>query len=124
MWPKQHLQPDAITSCDASLLGAGGILWGKAYYRFTFPPEWSGKNIAYLEMWAIILCLRAWGSELKGNKIVINCDNESCCHVLTHGRSRDLFLQAAMREVAYLLATQQVELRVEHVLSTHNSIPD
>ena len=124
MWMQQNPVPDSVIACDACLKGAGGILWGKGFYRLTFPPEWQDKNIAYLEMLAIILAVKVWGHELRGNRIVINCDNESCCYVINFGRSKDLFLQAAMRELVYLLATFQVELKVTHVLSDQNQVPD
>ena len=124
MWPRQLLTPDAVIACDACPVGAGGILWGSEYYRLTFPAEWRDKNIAYLEMLAIIICLKVWGDKLAGCKVVINSDNESCCYMINNGKSKDLFLQAALREVSFLLATHQVELKLNHVKGTQNSIPD
>ena len=78
MWPVQYPVPDEILVTDACPHGAGGILWGDSYFRFNFPPEWTGKNIAYLEMLALIVVLKVWGWKLKGCKIVAQCDNESC----------------------------------------------
>ena len=124
MWMEQRLTPNSVIASDACLQGAGAIFWGKGYFRLKFPPEWQNKNIAYLEMLAIVVSLKVWGDELKGSRIVLNCDNESCCHVINHGRSKDLFLQAAMREIVYLLATFQVELKVTHILSDQNQVPD
>ena len=54
----------------------------------------------------------------------MQCDNESVVSVLNFGRSRDLFLQAGMREVVYLLAVAPCELRVVHVSSRSNSVAD
>ena len=124
MWMEQHMKPNEILATDACLVGAGAIVWGHGYYRLKFPPEWQGKNIAYLEMMAIIISLKLWAPMLAGKRICIQCDNLSCCHVLTNGKSKDLFLQAAMREVVYLLATHQVELKVVHILTSQNSVAD
>ena len=125
MWPEQRLQPDEVMATDASLVGAGAVAWNHAYYRLKFPPCWVGKNIAYLEMWAIIVACKVWGSTiLKGKKLVVQCDNEAVVEIINRGRSRDIFLQAALQEIVYLAAVHQFELRCVHIMGALNRIPD
>ena len=124
MWPLQSDTPDEIIATDASGSGAGGILWGKEYFRVGFHGVWIGKNIAYLEMLAIIVALKLWGGFIAGRKIIIQCDNMAVVEVINRGRSRDLFLQASLRKICFLLAKCQGEIRCVHIRSELNEVPD
>ena len=64
------------------------------------------------------------GGMLRGHRIVVNCDNMAVVSVLSLGRSRDLFLQAGMREIAYLLLTAEVEMKVQYIVTHDNLISD
>ena len=75
MWPQCMLIPDEVMGSDACLSGIGGVLTGKEYFYFRLPEAWKGRNIAYLEMWGIVLCLRVWGEKMKGKCIVSSGDS-------------------------------------------------
>ena len=123
-WMDQWTEPDWVVSCDASGVGVGGYLTGMEFFHIRIPPQWKGVNIAYMEMWGVIMCLRAWGVKLSRKRVVMNCDNMAVVSVLTHGRSKDLFLQGGMCEVAYLLAISGCELLMNFVNSKANEITD
>ena len=103
MWLQQFDTPDSILATDASGTGLGGTCLHE-YFHLKIPPQYIGYNIAYLEVLAVIVAIKLWGDKLFGSKVVVNCDNLAVVQVLNNGRSRDLFLQAAMREVAFLAA--------------------
>ena len=121
---KQHLVPDLVLSADASKKGVGGYYTNAAFYHLDVPREWQHVNIAYLELWAVIISLRIWADKLIGLKIVMQCDNESVVNILTFGGSRDLFLQVGMREIVFLQALHRFELKVVHISSEQNRICD
>ena len=124
-WMEQCPEPDHVISCDASPKGVGGYLTDLQYFALQVPPAWQGVNIAYLELWAIVFTLHAWGAAfLKGKRVVIKCDNKSVVAVLTNGHSRDLFLQAGMHKVAFLLAQVPCELKVVPVSTRENRMTD
>ena len=123
-WMRQHPTPDELLSTDASSVGLAGYFTDKAYFRMRVPDKWLGVNIAYLELWAIIVSLKVWGVDLRGCRFTFQCDNEAVVNVLTYGRSRDLFLQAGMREVAYLLATHECEMKVVYIPTGLNKVAD
>ena len=60
-WMDQFPTPDSVMSCDASLRGIGAYLSGLEYLSLQVPVAWRGVNITYLEMWVVIITLRAWG---------------------------------------------------------------
>ena len=75
-WMEQRLEPVEVVSVDASGTGVGGYLTGREYYVYRTPWEWKDVNIAYMEMWAVIIALKVWGAEwLRRKKLVIYCDN-------------------------------------------------
>ena len=123
-WMHQLVTPDEVFTVDASPLGIGCYLPDKAYVRVNVPTCWQRVNIAYLELWSVILGLRAWGDVLSGIRCVILCDNMCVVNILTYGRSKDLFLQAGMREVAFLQAVHRCELKVKYIKSHDNTISD
>ena len=95
-WMDQCMTPDSVITCDASLTCLGGYLTDLEYFYLRLPPVWKSVNIAYLEMWAVILTIRVWGDRLTGKCVVQYCNNASVVTVLNHGQSKDLFLQAGM----------------------------
>lgn len=126
MWFEQFQDPDAIVASDACLEGAGGVWFlGKQFYRCTFPDVIKeGANICYLELWAIILMLKIWHTDLKNKAVVINCDNMAVVELINSGRARDVQMQQGLREVCFLAATGHFELFASHISGKTNRIPD
>ena len=59
-------------SCDSCLISCGGF-WESHFFFFhvQFPDKIrnGGYHINILEMLAVVLCLRLWGSSFKGKRI-------------------------------------------------------
>ena len=103
----------------------GGYFAGK-YFHCLFPDRVIDKkpNICVLELLSIIIALRLWQTELKGKCIVVNCDNEAVCYALNTGKSRCTLLQQGIREVCYLTAVAQCQIRGVHIAGTQNRLAD
>lgn len=117
--------PDEIFSSDSCLSGCGGF-WKGAYFHSVFPEEIMQNNwhISALEMLSIIVCLRLWGSYFKGLKIIVFCDNEAVCTVINTGKTKCEILQEFLREICFLAAVYEFELRTVHLTSSENRICD
>ena len=83
-----------------------------------------GKNIALLEILAVMVALKIWGKELTGSYFWIHVDNEAVAMVLNSGASRNLALQNVMREIALLAARHQFVIKVRHISGISNRVPD
>ena len=118
-------EPDAICSSDSCLTGCGGF-WKGCYFHREFPDNILDKkfHISVLEMLAIIILLRLWGHYFKGQRIVIFCDNLSVCQILSSGKSKSEPLQDCLREICYLAACNQFEIKTQHLASDENRISD
>ena len=98
-------EPDAIFSSDSCLTACGGF-WNGCYFHAKFPDNILNQSfhIGVLEMLAIIISLKLWGQYFRGKRIVIFCDNNSVCQVISTGKSRSEPLQDCLREICYLAA--------------------
>lgn len=117
--------PDAIFSSDSCLSGCGGF-WNGHYFHTEFPSFILQQNfsISVLEILAIIMCLKLWGHQFKGKRIVVCCDNISVCQVLNSGRARCDALQDALREICFLAACNEFEIKARHIISEENRLSD
>ena len=78
LWLQDMVEIDASLASDASLIG-GGATFRKQFIHFKFSP-WvleHTSNIAQREMLTILVALRTWGPELRGQVIRFSTDNEN-----------------------------------------------
>ena len=65
LWLHKEPGTDAIVQTDACPRGYGGIC-GQQYFRGRFPRHLQKTNKAILEMWAVMVGLNLWASQLQG----------------------------------------------------------
>lgn len=122
---EQWSAPDAIFSSDSCLCGCGGF-WNGKYFHVEFPSEIIQQNlhITALEMLSIIICLKLWARFFKGQKIVVLCDNQAVSQVINSGKSKSEFLQNSLREICFLTAINEFQLKGQFIEGITNRIPD
>ena len=99
----------------------------REYFHEPFPEFITSDPFLHInafELLTIVVALRLWGASLKGQRIRINCDNQVSVRVMTTGRSRDPFLQACLREICFLAAIHELEIRAVHLAGVTNRLPD
>ena len=118
-------EPDAIFSSDSCLTACGGF-WNGKFFHVRFPEFILGRklHISALEILAVILCLKLWGKEFIGKRIVIYCDNQAVCQVINSGKTRCEFLQQSLREICFLAAINQFEIRAQFLEGSANRLAD
>lgn len=65
-----------------------------------------------------------WGDKFKGKRILIFCDNEASVKVINSGSSKDAFMQNCLRELCFIAAIHQFEIRAKHILGEENRLAD
>ena len=123
IWLHTEPETDAVIATDACLTGFGGT-FNDQYFRGRFPPELKNKNIALLEILAVMVALKIWGHKLTGKYFWIHIDNEAVASVLNSGASRDKALQDILREIALIAAKHQFVLKARHIAGVNNQVPD
>ena len=123
LWLHKDPDTDVVLATDACLTGYGGTM-GNQYFRARFPENVKGKNIAYLEILAVMVALKLWGQALKGKYFWIHVDNEAVASVFNTGASKEMNLQEALREIALLAAKYQFVIKARHIMGVNNRVPD
>lgn len=119
--------PDAIIATDACLTGCGGFSrYLGSFFHSVYPETILSRSydINILELLTIIVALKLWGRRLKGQRVLIFCDNQTSVNVINSGRTRDSTLGACLREIAYQCATCEMEIHACHISSESNRLAD
>ena len=118
-------KPDEIFSTDSCLSGCGGFFNGRFFHsEFSEQIKQRKLDIGMLELITVIVALKIWGLYLRGKRIIVYCDNLSVCQILNTGRSRSEGFQNGLREVCYLTAINECEIKAVHLSSEENRIAD
>ena len=116
--------PDEVFASDACLIGSGGWCQGQ-YFHSCFPQFIQAEklHINCLELLTICVCVKLWGKQWRGKRILVQCDNQVSVEVLNSGRGRDPFMLSCLRELLYWAAQYEFEIRAVHIRGIDNRIP-
>ena len=83
------------------------------------------QDINQLEILTILLVCRTWGTYWSGKRILAKCDNQASVEVLNSGRSLgDDFMMEVVREILFIAAKCEFEIRAVHLPGVENGISD
>ena len=117
--------PDEDLSIDSCLDGFGAISSNQFVHALF--PSFSKENqlhINCLELLAIVIATKIWGHKIKGKQILIFCDNEASVYVINSGSTKDTFMQNCLRELCYIEAIYQFEIKAKHIVGEENRLAD
>ena len=120
----QWSSPGEVFTTDACLTGCGGLC-GDQYFHAVFPSfvVQQTLDINCLELLTTIVALKLWGSRWSSLCLSVQCDNVVAMTVLNIGRCRNSFLNS-LRELCYLAAIHELEVRAGHVPGVSNYYTD
>ena len=108
---------------DASLEGFG-MVWEDRAIAGLFPLELEDLDITKKEMVTVMAAVKHWFADLCNLRVKIFVDNQACVALLNNGITKSPFLAACLREIAFVLAQYNIELRAEYVPSKQNVLAD
>ena len=108
---------------DASLDGFG-MVWGSRAMAGLFPLELEELDITKKEMVTVMVAVKHWFHDLSNLKVKIYVDNQAVVFLLNYGITRSPYLAACLREIFYVLAMFNIELRAEYIPSKENCLAD
>ena len=125
LWLHDTISPDIVIVTDSSLDAAGAIC-NNEFFHARYPEEIKTQfsGIGQLEMLAIILAIKMWTPFIQGKFIRLTYDNEACVQIVKSGKSRDKCLQMSLRELNMILARNDSLLKLVHIFSKDNKLPD
>ena len=119
--------PDSVFASDACLTGCGAYVPNSFdCFHMVFPQFILELqlHINELEFLAIIVSCKLWGESWKGKRILINCDNKATVDVINNLKTGDIFMQSCLRELFFICAKFDFEIRANHISGISNRIPD
>jgi hypothetical protein len=121
----QFLQPGQTFQTDACLSSCGGVCEGEAFST-QFPAfiADSQLDINSLELLTVVVASKLWGHKWAGLRILVQCDNEVSTMVINFGRSRSQFLNLCARELLFVAAQNDFDIRAAHIAGSTNTLAD
>lgn len=81
-------------------------------------------SIHHLEVLAILVAARLWGHLWRNLRILVHCNNAAVVSSLNSGRVQDPILASCLRELWFLAASLEFQLRAVHLSSAVNRFAD
>ena len=108
---------------DASLEGFG-MVWGTRALAGLFTLEHDDLDINKKEMLTVMAAVKHWFVDLANLKVRIFVDNMVCVALLNRGVTRSPFLAAYLREIQFVLAKYNIEMKADYIPSKQNKLAD
>ena len=89
-----------------------------------YPLEFDDLDITKKEMVTVIAAVKHWFYDLRNLKVKIYIDNQACVALLNYGITRSPFLASCLREIQFILAKYNIEVRAEYIPSKENCLAD
>ena len=65
-----------------------------------------------------------WDPVLQHQRFIISCDNEAAVTFINSGSTRDPFMQRCLRELWFLSALYNFDIRMQRIPGEHNLLAD
>jgi hypothetical protein len=75
-------------------------------------------------MLVVIVTVHIWGKKLKGKTLLIFCDNEASVTVINSGSTKDSLMQNCLRDLCFVEATHEFEVRAKLIAGEENRFAD
>ena len=124
LWLKNIRPEEELFATDASLTAQAAVFEQQAFFIPTPHHIAELKNIAHLELFAVLIALKMWAKQLTGLYITIFCDNQSAVHCINSGKAHDSKMQHLLRCITYVTCTHQMVVRCKYIPSRLNTLPD
>lgn len=109
---------------DASGALGYGAVFGRHWCYGQWPHSWCHLNIAFLELYPIVLSLHLWGQDMQNQRILFFTDNEALVHVINKQSCRDKNLMFLVRRLVLVCLERNICFKAKHIPGVHNVLAD
>ncbi|KAM4704927.1 uncharacterized protein WCC33_009743 [Rhinophrynus dorsalis] len=82
------------------------------------------RNLAFLELFPIVVAVEIWGEKLRNKKVLFWSDNMAVVHVINRSTSKSYPVLALLRHLVLLCLRHNISFRARHVPGMDNAIAD
>ncbi len=107
---------------DASDAAAAGV-FGESWFVIPFvgTHRWMvSMPIHWRELYAVVKCLKTYGTKIANTRIVLHVDNQVACYAINNGTTRCPQLMELVRCLYFTLVEFGLECRAEYIRSQDN----
>lgn len=125
----QLLEPEWCTSPGMELYTdacsyAYAAYWKGRWIQQRFDCPAVNQDIAWKELYAIVVACNAWGPCWQGKKILFHCDNEAIVLIWKRGSSKSKEIMTLLRAAYWVAAHFQFNIMITHIRGCDNIIAD
>ena len=120
-WTNSH-QLELYTDASGAL--GYGAVFGRHWCYGQWPDSWCHLNIAFLELYPIVLSLHLWGHDMQNQRIIFFTDNEALVHVINKQSCRDKNLMFLVRRLVLVCLENNICFKAKHIAGVHNILAD
>ena len=108
---------------DASSKACAAV-FANSWFVITFPQSWSKKNIAYLELYPILVALHIFAPKLSNSRVCFYTDNEAISVTINKQSCRNKELMTLIRPLVLCCMHTNIRFRAKHIAGKLNILPD
>ena len=118
------------TSCSMKLFtdAAGskgyGAIFGNHWFYGAWPESWKSFNIAFLELFPIVLALHIWGPSMANRCVAFYTDNAAIVDIINRQTSKHALVMILVRDLVLTSLKHNILFRTRHIPGVHNTGAD
>ncbi|VDI70685.1 Hypothetical predicted protein [Mytilus galloprovincialis] len=109
---------------DASGTLGYGALFGAQWFLGKWDTKWQKQNIAFLELYPIVLAVEIWGHQIKNQCIYFHTDNIALVSVINKQTSKDALIMFLIRRLVLHCLRNNVNFKAKHIYGSKNVLAD
>ena len=109
---------------DAAGSKGYGAIFGKHWFCGAWPASWTSLNIAFLELFPIVLSLHIWGPLMANKCVVFYTDNAAIVDIINQQTSKHPLVMILVRNLVLTSLTYNILFRARHIPGVHNTGAD
>ena len=113
-----HLYTDAAGSAGF------GAVFGCHWLHGIWPEMWKTFNIAFLELFPIVLAVHIWGSLMANKRIIVFSDNAAVVDIVNKQTSRLKDIMVLLRDLVLSCLRHNILFQARHIPRLQNSSAD
>ncbi|CAC5401117.1 unnamed protein product [Mytilus coruscus] len=109
---------------DASGTYGYGALFGSQWFLGKWDTKWQKQNIAFLELYPIVLAVEIWGHRFENQCIYFHTDNIALVSVINKQTSKDVLIMFLIRRLVLHCLRNNVNFKAKHIYGSKNVLAD
>ena len=122
--PQAESTSDSLHLFSDSSSKACAVVFGKDWFMVPFPVSWQKKNIAFLELYPIVLAVHVFSDMLSNSRICFHTDNEAISIVINKQSAKDSEIMKLVRPLVLCCMKYNIKFRSKHISGILNVLPD